>query len=364
VIGAGVRRIGLGIFSRPVIWAIASSVADSKTQQSVRPTAAKRRSLAARIALAFGSALLTIAVLELLFRSIMPASTHHLMYQESTDPALGVELVPGADFEFTGVTIPIPPTRVVISNQGLRDVEIVRPKPAGRRRLLCLGDSTTFGWGVEMEEGFCYRLNGLLGRQWNTVNLGVPGYNTSQEVRRLETVGLSFEPDVVMVLFDGNDYQPPLDYGGADSWTTWLTDRSALVQWIRKRLRGGGGTPEDEAHHDAGIAAADGGPARGPSEGPAWDGKAAVLNAFTQLIKMSQTQGFRLLVLMPNSDEDQELRRLLDRYTVPYQSMRDALMGPPNDVLIPEDNHPNAEGHARIARLAARILRERNIIAY
>jgi hypothetical protein len=305
---------------------------------------------------------------------VMPASTHHLMYQASSDPEIGIELVPGADFEFTGVTIPIPPSRIVISSQGLRDEEIADPKPAGVRRLICLGDSTTFGWGVEAEESFCHRLDDLLGPPWETVNLGVPGYNSTQEVRHLETRGLAFSPDVVMVLFDGNDYQPPLDYGGADSWTTWLSDRSALWRWVRQRLRGGGGAPEDAAHHEAGQIASregqdeehspsdEGGPSADGAEQSKWDGKARVLEAFARLVELSKTHGFQLMVLMPNDDEDQALRRLLAKSRVPFESIRSALWGKPEDVLIPEDEHPNAEGHRRIAELTARVLRERGII--
>ena len=348
---------------------------DSLEQIRGTSTAAGTGSLRLRVALVGGSVAVTLVVLELIFRTIMPTTTHHLMYQESPDTEIGVELVPGAEFAFEGVTIPIPPTQVQISNQGLRDIEHMIPKPEGEQRLVCLGDSTTFGWGVEMEDGFCARLNSLLGAPWTTVNLGVPGYNSSQEVRRLETVGLAFSPDIVLVLFDGNDYQPPLDYGGANSWLTWLSDRMALVRWIRKRLRGGGGAPEDTAHHDAGHAAAHTGQEmdapHGPkdavggdaSDGNAWKGKAKVLEAFTRLADLGQQHGFQVLVLMPNEDEDQDLRRLLDRRRIPYASIRPALWGKPEDVLIPEDQHPNAEGHRRIAALAARVLRERGVIS-
>ena len=38
-----------------------------------------------------------------------------------------------------------------ISSQGLRDEEIAIPKPVGVTRILAVGDSFTYGWGVEAE---------------------------------------------------------------------------------------------------------------------------------------------------------------------------------------------------------------------
>jgi lysophospholipase L1-like esterase len=41
-----------------------------------------------------------------------------------------------------------------INAQGFRDRERVRPKPSGMYRILVLGDSVTFGFGVQPEESF------------------------------------------------------------------------------------------------------------------------------------------------------------------------------------------------------------------
>jgi hypothetical protein len=76
---------------------------------------------AAKLGLALVAVAVTVSILEVVFRFAMPASTHHLLYQRSADPVLRVELVAGADFDFEGVAVPIPATRVTISEQGLRD---------------------------------------------------------------------------------------------------------------------------------------------------------------------------------------------------------------------------------------------------
>lgn len=63
------------------------------------------------------------------------------------------------------------------------------PEPGG---LLCLGDSTTFGWGVAEEEAW----PALLG----ATNGGVPGYSTHQGLARMEEA-LEAEPARVLLGF-------------------------------------------------------------------------------------------------------------------------------------------------------------------
>ena len=43
---------------------------------------------------------------------------------------------------------------VALNSHGLRDTEIAYDKPEGEKRVLVLGDSTTFGWGVSQGEPF------------------------------------------------------------------------------------------------------------------------------------------------------------------------------------------------------------------
>ncbi|MFT5429894.1 MAG: lysophospholipase L1-like esterase [Myxococcota bacterium] len=315
---------------------------------------------APKLGLALVAVAVTVSILEVVFRFAMPASTHHLLYQRSADPVLRVELVAGADFDFEGVAVPIAPTRVTISEQGLRDDVYPPQKPRGVRRVLCVGDSTTFGWGVEQAETFCTRLSGHLPAGWETINLGVPGYNSTQEVRRLERFGLQFQPDVVMILFDGNDYESPIVYGGSDSWVSWLKDHSALARWVSVRIKGLGLDEDDSGpgpDHKPGAPEGQGGPHRAEdSGGEDWDGRAEVLKAFARLVTVRNENRFSLVVLMPNNDGEPELRALLSAASVPMVSIRPALWGPPEQLMIPMDGHPSAEGHRRIAALIAKAL--------
>lgn len=101
-----------------------------------------------------------------------------------------------------------------ISADGLRDAIHVRPKPPGVFRVVVLGDSIAFGYGVEQEEAFPQLLEQRLARLApdsgiEVVNLGVGGYNAYNEEKLLEGVGRSYEPDLVLVQFCINDLNDP-----------------------------------------------------------------------------------------------------------------------------------------------------------
>ena len=90
---------------------------------------------------------------------------------------LGKRLVPGFAGEHTGV-------QISINSHGMRDREYDARKPPGSLRILALGDSWTFGVGMESEDTWPKRLEALLtspGRPVAVMNTGVSGYETFHE---------------------------------------------------------------------------------------------------------------------------------------------------------------------------------------
>lgn len=86
---------------------------------------------------------------------------------------------------------------------GYRDRELPVTKPEGVRRVFVLGDSVSWGKGVEADS----RFSGLLDRRWPGVevhNLGVEGSTSIKVVRTLERFA-SYEPDLVILQASGND---------------------------------------------------------------------------------------------------------------------------------------------------------------
>ncbi|MCK6525458.1 GDSL-type esterase/lipase family protein [Myxococcota bacterium] len=72
---------------------------------------------------------------------------------------------------------------------------------------ICLGDSTTFGWGVEEDEAWPARLSAALGRP--VANAGVPGYSSHQGLLTLNNA-LSVRPERVLVAYLVRDADPAM----------------------------------------------------------------------------------------------------------------------------------------------------------
>lgn len=161
------------------------------------------------------------------------------------DRELGWRPRPGATAEWGYV-------RVAINAKGLRGPEVSWEKPEGVFRVLYLGDSVTFGYGVErVDDTYPYlveaELEQRLGTEVETVNSGVGGWSPWQQYAYLRREGLRYRPDLLVVGFVLNDVTEKLslvpfggeDYGwqlarSARSWLDGWLSRSALVSFARE----------------------------------------------------------------------------------------------------------------------------------
>lgn len=100
--------------------------------------------------------------------------------------------------------------RVICNSHGLRDSEKGYAKPPETWRIEILGDSYAWGFGVENEEMVSTVLQNLIPNA-ETINFGVKGYSTLQEVLRLETEGLRYKPDLTLLFFCRNDLEDNFD---------------------------------------------------------------------------------------------------------------------------------------------------------
>jgi lysophospholipase L1-like esterase len=94
---------------------------------------------------------------------------------------------------------------------GFRGAALERKKPAGVRRLACLGASTTYGMFVEAAEAFPAQLGSLLAQthgRWEVINAGVPGWLSIETMVDLQLRVLPLDPDVVVVLQGRNEIFP------------------------------------------------------------------------------------------------------------------------------------------------------------
>jgi lysophospholipase L1-like esterase len=175
-----------------------------------------------RYSLAFGSLLFALAIAELTCWMFVPPQPS-LRFQQDVAELNGLKLDAAAgmiqnDTELFWRLAPntkLPkdgwPFFGVIANaESLReDHEIPLPKPDEQTRILFLGDSCTFGYGVAHDETFAQVTETLLQDQTygsvECINAGVPGYTLFQGYRYLVTEGLRLQPDVVVLNFGWND---------------------------------------------------------------------------------------------------------------------------------------------------------------
>jgi len=94
---------------------------------------------------------------------------------------------------------------VKINARGLRSKEYEYDKRVGAKRVVVLGDSYAFGYGVAQEVAFPSQLDSMLGQDVEVINLGTSGYSTDQQLLFLRREGVKYHPDLVIVAFYLND---------------------------------------------------------------------------------------------------------------------------------------------------------------
>jgi len=94
-------------------------------------------------------------------------------------------------------------TSVRINENGLRDRQHSYEQQSDTERILVLGDSFAWGYGVEESERFSQLLEKGLGVE--VINSGVSGYSTDQELLWYQNEGIKYETDLVIVVLAGND---------------------------------------------------------------------------------------------------------------------------------------------------------------
>ncbi len=142
---------------------------------------------------------------------------------------------------------------------GLRSPELIQPKPVDLFRIVVLGDSVTFGWGVRGEDTYVSHLAGLLaalhpGQRYEVVNAGVSGYGTWQEALWLQEQAAALQPDLIIVQVHLNDAADNLwgTYGQVVGQPSTLAQKSALVRLVQRVLlaQRGGGTGSGSCAND------------------------------------------------------------------------------------------------------------------
>lgn len=280
------------------------------------------------------------------------------------DPDLFWSPRPGFRGEFWG-------RPVTINALGLRGPEVARPKPGGRKRIACFGDSITFGYGVGDEDTYAFVLGRrLAGDDVDVVNAGVTGYTTHQVLRLLRRVEPSLDLDVATFCVGWNDAsRRPVDdrtyarriraamalEGVARHVYLYRAMQSLYTRWIVRRA---------EREWDAEPAAQ-----RGPLE--------QYRENLRAIVDECQAGGVRPVFLElprrrrpgetpPVSPHAQALRETAGAMGVPFIDVGNLGLDSarsPNEEYFIDNLHLTPEGHRYLAELLDRELHARGLLA-
>jgi len=199
------------------------------------------------------------------------------------------------------------------NDDGLReDHDYALEKAPGVRRVILLGDSFVFGWGLHLEHTMSHQLTSLLDEpKWEILNLGVPAYNTLDEVLFLEKRGLKYDPDVVILVYHPNDSTvvTTTELGDPQATERLLTayydgtaspeDRSRVEAFLRRQ-----GQPLAPAWNAPGLPTRDRGYFFRTFLPPFWS---QVQTALTRLAELAREHHFTVMVMiLPELDRPWE----------------------------------------------------------
>ncbi len=320
---------------------------------------------------------LVIAILlsEVLLRALLPAPIVWKYPQESYlfDPEIG-HWLEGNQRAFTH-------DKVVITNsQGLRDIEYQKRAPVGVRRILALGDSQTFGNGLDLSDTWPKQLEALQNHnngamKYEVVNSGLPASDTWQHEIILKRMLEIYHPHAIVLGFYVNDLVVRPDVVrftqrndrelSSIKWI-YLIKRSALLLSLRSAYSSirQMWAPSDEIILQNTLL-------RGGSNSiidKRWD---QVERSICAMRKIMDAYGIGFLVVaLPRRDQidgrlpanryNQRLKDLFDRCEVQFVNMIDPLQAAfkvhGKSLFIPWDGHNSKSANKVIASEIAEIL--------
>ena len=216
------------------------------------------------------------------------------MIRISKNPRIIYEFIPNLDVTFLGQP-------VHTNALGFRGDQIAPEKPENTIRIVGIGDSQMFGWGVADGEEYLAVLSKKLNENcpthsWEVVNTGVPGYNTVMELETLRSKGLVYQPNYVIVGFIGNDFALPNFIRGEDE-NFYTLKKSFMVSYFRETATHRNLT---DAPIGDGRVGFESDPEKVPAEYQDMVGESAVLQALEELKELSVQHDFEVIFFMDN----------------------------------------------------------------
>jgi lysophospholipase L1-like esterase len=269
------------------------------------------------------------------------------------NPLLAWELRPGRRME-DGHS-------VRVNVKGFRDKD--RAPKGDNARVLSLGDSSVYGFGVDDGQVFTSLLEADTGAEF--INGGVPGYSTEQALNLLSLRGFALRPDVLLVatLWSDSNFDRFVDReilararGAELRWSVsgWSAALGWVESWAARRgqeeLAKVGWMTDDKAHGERRVPLGD-----------------YAANLALLCTRMAERGGGVLFVVLPGQDDVVDAVPSPEPWSVYRETMRRTATacGAPlvdaaavfaergDPALMVDTVHPSAAGHALLAEAIA-----------
>ncbi|MDL1859446.1 SGNH/GDSL hydrolase family protein [Betaproteobacteria bacterium PRO7] len=300
------------------------------------------------------------------------------------DAKYGWSHVPGASGRFASFGFD---TTVTTNSIGFRGREVPLQKKPSTTRILVLGDSYVWGFGVQDDEVFTSKIERLCPRV-EAVNFGVSGYSTDQELLLYRDKGAAYGADVVVLVLAGNDYEDnarskvyvyyhkpafvldddrlvPINqpvprtnvvvrgFAWVAQQSYVLTQLNRSIESVVRALGSGSGSAKQQSGPKAEPAA--------PRPYPRTLGQAITVRLVREMAASVRAAGSGFVVVFTDGQGKtaREFAQSVADPAIAYVYLDDAF--PPDEYArthLPGDFHWNADGHALVARTVARSLIE------
>lgn len=324
----------------------------------------KSKTVVRAILVAVYSIVIAFVLIEILLRIADPIG---IRYYFDVGHYLGDLMEDSDDYSYihrAGFSERLQGVDVTINSEGLRSPEFPVDKPEGERRILFLGDSVVFGWGVAQDSIFPALVQDRLRRElpeWTVISAGVGSWNTRNEYEWLRLRGIEYDPDVIVLVIVPNDVEPKLSGRtrvdkdilkkvlehnlpqGALGWVRLKTVRAATrvsytAATARHILRARSGVSPLEGMYDA--------------DSPAW---ADARDALDGIVTLCREHDVDLVVYLWGDGSTPLSRKFLDAFAGALGAHGYAAHAFPPRLFDPRyrnsrvDSHANATGHALMA---------------
>lgn len=159
--------------------------------------------------------IIMLVLLEIFLRFFYPQKLYDECYEYSYKNLsnLEVDLDPVVGWstkkDYSGCAYQPDTNKKIFKTHNLKGVRLNKEIPyekGNKKRVILLGDSFAYGFGLNDSDTIAIRLQENLGEEYEVIPLGVNGYGTGQEILSFKHEGLKYKPDIVILFLFINDF--------------------------------------------------------------------------------------------------------------------------------------------------------------